>query len=233
MKEKGNIRKNAQGSRKRKALLTAAGKIFAKRGYEGAGVREIAREAKANSGAVVYHFKTKKNLFFETLRYHILENVMLVQVFDVFDEADPSKPQTVSDAIYKSLYALQHACFGKNSIPNLNGLLTCMLVDGGMDVNRMIQELGDNTMAHVFELIAKTNPKLTRTDIFWWSHWFWAHVFYPVFGERLFLSEIGKKSFSEEFLKSLAWRSASQCTANIGLPPPSGIDEWLMDVNSK
>jgi AcrR family transcriptional regulator len=47
-------------------LLNAAEKLFAKEGYDGVGMRALAREAKANLGAVTYHFGSKKALYVET-----------------------------------------------------------------------------------------------------------------------------------------------------------------------
>ena len=44
-------------------LQTAGRRIFARRGYEGASVRGITREARANLGAVTYHFGSKKRLY--------------------------------------------------------------------------------------------------------------------------------------------------------------------------
>ena len=44
-------------------LRTAARQIFARQGYEGASVREITRAARANLGAVTYHFRSKQRLY--------------------------------------------------------------------------------------------------------------------------------------------------------------------------
>lgn len=44
-------------------LLTAGRRIFARRGYDGASVRAITREAGANLGAVTYHFGSKRALY--------------------------------------------------------------------------------------------------------------------------------------------------------------------------
>lgn len=46
----------------RVALLNAAEQLFAERGLEGASVRDITKAAKANLGAVNYHFGTKDGL---------------------------------------------------------------------------------------------------------------------------------------------------------------------------
>src|SRR3954467_5698265 len=44
-------------------LLGAAGALFARQGYEGTSVREITRRAKANLGAITYHFGSKEALY--------------------------------------------------------------------------------------------------------------------------------------------------------------------------
>ncbi len=44
-------------------LRVAGRRIFARQGYEGASVRTITREARANLGAVTYHFGSKEGLY--------------------------------------------------------------------------------------------------------------------------------------------------------------------------
>jgi len=53
----------------RSRLMEAALLVFAEKGYDGAGIREIADRAKANSAMVQYHFGGKEGLYQESLRY--------------------------------------------------------------------------------------------------------------------------------------------------------------------
>ena len=103
-----------------------------------------------------------------------------------------------------------------------------LLKDGGKEANKMVQLLGDNTMADVYRLLYEANPRLTRTDIYWWSHMFWALIFYPMYGELLLLSESGEKNYSADFLDSLAFRVTYTCCITLGLPIPDREDPWLM-----
>ena len=92
----------------------------------------------------------------------------------------------------------------------------------------MIQVLGDETMANVYRLLHQANPRLSDTDVYWWSHMFWALIFYPMYGELLLLSESGEKKYSAEFLDSLAYRTAYACCVTLGLPIPQGEDNWRL-----
>jgi AcrR family transcriptional regulator len=53
----------------RRRLLEAALLLFAEKGIDGTGIREIASLAKANSAMVQYHFGGKEGLYLEVLRH--------------------------------------------------------------------------------------------------------------------------------------------------------------------
>lgn len=49
------------------AIRSAAGRLFAERGFQATGVRDIAREAGADPALVIRHFGSKEGLFLETM----------------------------------------------------------------------------------------------------------------------------------------------------------------------
>lgn len=60
-------RSAGRGEETRAALLAAGRRLFARRGFDGASVRDITREAKTNLGAVTYHFGSKRALYVAVL----------------------------------------------------------------------------------------------------------------------------------------------------------------------
>lgn len=60
-------RPTGRGEETRSALIAAGRKIFARRGFDGASVRAITKEAGANLGAVTYHFGSKRGLYVAVL----------------------------------------------------------------------------------------------------------------------------------------------------------------------
>jgi AcrR family transcriptional regulator len=64
-------RRNAGGPATRAALIASARRLFARRGYDGTSVRSITHEARANLGAVTYHFGSKQGLY-EAVLEHVL-----------------------------------------------------------------------------------------------------------------------------------------------------------------
>ena len=129
--------------------------------------------------------------------------------------------------MYESVKNIVYICHKpKVRIKQINGLMMTLLKDGGKEANKMVQLLGDNTMADVYRILCEANPRLTRTDIYWWSHMFWALIFYPMYGELLLLSESGEKNYSADFLDSLAFKVAYVCCVTLGLPVPDRTDPW-------
>ena len=63
-------RSTSEGDTKRR-LLDAAERIFAERGFEGASMRAITREAGTSLSAANYHFGSKEALLAETLRRYV------------------------------------------------------------------------------------------------------------------------------------------------------------------
>lgn len=66
----------------RQRLLVAAVEVFADKGFQGAGIREIAQRAQANSALVQYHFGGKEGLYRAALAF----------LFDHPDSAVPRLP---------------------------------------------------------------------------------------------------------------------------------------------
>ena len=82
-------------SSSRTRLLEAAIFCFAEKGFDGTGIREIARRAKANSALVQYHFGGKTGLYKEALRFIFDLNPMHVTPPPV----DPLEPGARAGAI--------------------------------------------------------------------------------------------------------------------------------------
>lgn len=62
-------KKRSDGQETRRNLLTAAGEIFARKGFREATIGEICRRATANIAAISYHFGSKEALYVESWRH--------------------------------------------------------------------------------------------------------------------------------------------------------------------
>jgi AcrR family transcriptional regulator len=65
-KSKGEGRRNGRVTRER--ILTAAERLFAKRGFDRTSMPDIAKSSGITAGAIYKHFESKDDLFFEVVR---------------------------------------------------------------------------------------------------------------------------------------------------------------------
>ena len=70
-KPQARMTQSERRDRTRRALLDAAAQVFARRGYHGAGVEEIAAQAGVTKGALYYNFAGKEDVFLALLDEHL------------------------------------------------------------------------------------------------------------------------------------------------------------------
>lgn len=126
----------------RAALLGSAAKVFARRGYDGASISEIASEAGLTSGAIYAHFASKAELFAATLRAYAerdLDRVLgggaaqllegLTSVGATFDRPEPTEASLLISAIIAA-----------RNDPEVAALVGEMLADREANFRSLVQE---------------------------------------------------------------------------------------------
>jgi AcrR family transcriptional regulator len=88
----------------RDAVLAAAGRVFAQRGFEAASLDAIAEEAGVTRGAVYYNFADKEELFLELLDRRCAERAQ-----DLREVFAGTQPGDVNAASRQAKVAAQHA----------------------------------------------------------------------------------------------------------------------------
>ena len=68
-------KQRSDGQETRQNLLAAASEIFARKGFRGATIAEICKQAAANTAAISYHFGSKEALYVESWRYAFTQSL--------------------------------------------------------------------------------------------------------------------------------------------------------------
>lgn len=120
-----------RGADTRAALLAAGRKVFARKGFDGASVRDITRAAGANLGAITYHFGSKHALYVEILVSGLTPAVERVREAASGPEAAVDRLSRVVEVFFEHLAAnpdlprlmLQQLSAGKAPPPELAALM--------------------------------------------------------------------------------------------------------------
>ena len=100
---RGEFDRSERRARTRTQLLEAAARVYARRGFDGATLDEVAEEAGFTKGAVYDHFGSKENLLFALLDEHLAAQIAeQVALFDVSRET-AERPRPGADRWMREL----------------------------------------------------------------------------------------------------------------------------------
>jgi AcrR family transcriptional regulator len=100
---RGSFDRSERRARTRAQLLSAAARVYARRGFDGATLDEVAEEAGFTKGAVYDHFGSKENLLFALLDEHLSGQIAeQIALFDPTKSA-AERPRAGSDQWMREL----------------------------------------------------------------------------------------------------------------------------------
>ncbi len=112
------------GNDTRAAILAAARRVFARRGLDGASVREVANAAKVNNAMIYYHFSDKFELYRAVLSdsFKVFDLIWENRIFSTKSTAREKIQKFVEELIrfhqanqeLRRILSMEFACCGKN-----------------------------------------------------------------------------------------------------------------------
>jgi AcrR family transcriptional regulator len=102
-KKKDNFNKIDNSSKNK--VLEAAELIFAEKGYDGAGVDEIARKSGLNKSVLYYYFNSKESLLKELIQKHIHDTSLQVEtIFNSINLLSQDELNNIIDVIIEIIF---------------------------------------------------------------------------------------------------------------------------------
>ena len=154
------------------AVLNAAERLFADRGFERTSLRIITAAAKANLGAVNYHFKSKDALILAVLRRRMRPlNAERLELLRKFEQEAGGRPVPVR----KILEALFRPAIQALTTPSKGGgyflkLISLALAEPGAYLLPLIREEFGATAERFHAALRRALPRASEEDIYWKLH---------------------------------------------------------------
>lgn len=154
----------------RRALLDAAERLFAEAGLEGASVRDITKAAKANLGAINYHFGTKDGLILAvfTRRLKPLNDRRLALLDAVEANGSPETAlplEGVLDAFLRPMVD-QQADEIENSQAFIRLLCRCFQ-ERNPQLESLVYEQFGEIVRRINTALLRAVPGLPEEEVFW------------------------------------------------------------------
>ena len=156
----------------RTAVLNAAERLFAERGFEATSLRMITAGARANLGAVNYHFTSKEALIVEVIKRRLRPlNEERLAVLARFQEEAGRKPVAVRkilEALFRpALEALTHPSKGGK---NFLRLMALVLAEPGDCLLPLIKEDFMLTIQKFHAALRRALPDSSEETLYWELH---------------------------------------------------------------
>jgi AcrR family transcriptional regulator len=145
----------------REKILTIAHSLFAEKGVNGVGVREIAKEADVNVAAINYHFGNKDSLYAETIKFSMEKTKNDIE--NLYKELGEN---VTTEELSKSIYNY----FITNK-EDLNTGFKLFLTAGDNFQEDLYehdeQEIGPPGGVYLYQTLKKEAPHADDKDIIW------------------------------------------------------------------
>lgn len=208
----------------RERVLHSACQLFAKHGYRKVGIREIAEQSQVNPGTVIYHFKTKEQLYGDVF-YRALNVEAALSIDDLLDreprllDSDEGKAYAIQQIVFDFFHRHLHAPGSWR-----RQLILREIFEPSEIFKRLIDTVLTIEVAKMERFFYMLKPEASPEEAYHWTHLPDAQVLYylisgPVIGDYL----------GEDFVKTLFLKITRSTTEMmillLDLPVPRYLKE--------
>lgn len=216
MPEKGPVMLPFKSTRQ--VIIDAAGALFARKGLDGTGIREIVKEAGTSLSSVNYHFTNKEGLYLACIRHIMEEKLDLPGLFGTLDTGEYTTPQQVSDVMGYMMHRCLLALLGPG-VPEWYGIL---MVRSRMDLHpkssRALMRLEEPQKLRTF--VREHVPGVGDSFVQYWYVSVMAQIQYYIMEREAVLMAFDLPGYDKPFLTATASYMAESMTQVLGLPAP-------------
>lgn len=210
----------AHSGKTSRAVLDAAERLFASHGLRATSLRAITSAARANLGAVNYHFSTKHDLILAVLRRRIRPlNAARLQLLDDFEQGAGSKPLAVErilEALFRPALALIPQ--DKRNGCHFVRLLGQCLAEPAAFLRPLVEEEFAEKNRRFHAAMKRALPYLSSDDVHWRLHFALGVLLHTIANTHVLeLSSNGRCRIGnvESVLKRMIAFCASGCRARV------------------
>jgi AcrR family transcriptional regulator len=203
----------------RDRILSAAGPVFAEKGFQAATVRDICHEAGVNVASVNYYFGDKERLYIETVKR--ARKIRGEQV--PMPNWPPGTP--TEEKLRQFIFTMLKRMLGAHSAPWQPRLMMREILNPTAACKELVQEYFrpefDLLLGILDEVLPPETPLHKRQQIGFSI--VGQCVFYRVAGEVVALLLTDEERMEHYSVEELAEHISQMCLASLGLAPPSAV----------
>jgi TetR/AcrR family transcriptional regulator, regulator of cefoperazone and chloramphenicol sensitivity len=204
-------------------LITAAGRLIAEYGLEGASVRAIAEKAGTNLAAIHYHFGSKDNLFIEAMKYAAEQSYDIQQILELQDDERLESPEGIAEIIYEVIEERFQSLDQHDGNEWCNKLLIRNMIDPSPALKEFVTTFYRPRHKAFTKIIQKARPDLTKREAEIFVLTLDGQCAFYTFARSAVLMFMGKKEYEKKFLEAITGHIVGTVLHELGLPIPEKV----------
>jgi TetR/AcrR family transcriptional regulator, regulator of cefoperazone and chloramphenicol sensitivity len=216
------MKQETEYSGTKRALIEAAGELFAEHGFEGTSIRGIAERVGANLAAINYHFGSKENLYTEVLRY-VLTRVDINPRTWLEDPSHFATPARMAETVAQIVRQRFDAYLSPDQPSWWGRVVIRSMLDPTPSLQQVVREVWLPEHAAEKRLFQKYRPEMSEEEAQLWAFSLTGQIAIYVFSEIPILMLIGKAGYDRDFLAHAADHVTRIMLDALKLPYPEGL----------
>jgi AcrR family transcriptional regulator len=161
-----------QHGKTRRRILDVAERLFARRGLDAVSVRDITREARANLGAINYHFGTRRKLIFAVLDRRLTplmqERLSALDALEQDACGGPLPLERLLEALFRP--AVRHALDKRGGGAIFAKLMARLMLEPNPALEPFLRGRVEPVVRRFDAAFMRAMPSLSAEDVFWRMH---------------------------------------------------------------
>ncbi len=204
----------------KRALIHAAGELFAERGLDGTSIRAIAEKAGANIASINYHFGSKEHLYTETLRHIILDSAGMSPSTFIKEKGMPETPEAVASTIHHIVLDKFKSYFSPDR-PQWHGLLVMRsFLSPSPSLQVVVKQVFEPDHETLKSIIQLAKPGILERKARLWAFSIVGQIAFYAFAKIPILMILNKDDYDEDFMNDAAEHVATSAIEALGLSRP-------------
>ncbi len=193
--------------------------MFARRGRDGTGLREIAKKAGVALPTIPYHFGAKNNLYRKAATDAIKFGIDYEKLFRDNGDIDYSDKQQVADALFRIINSLGFS-LSRKGFTDQTDLICQALFCHDLVLQRALLDVFDLFEVPFLEFLDKAGIEYTEEDKAFWLVLIWSQMLFYISAREFVCVDLDMDEIPQPFYEGLAWKITRTLCLDFGLPAP-------------
>jgi AcrR family transcriptional regulator len=200
----------------RLTILSVSAELFALKGKDAVGIREIAEKSSVSLNTIMYHFTSKDNLHYETISYVLENGIPYSDIFEKYSDIDFGDKAQVAEAFAGITAEIFSAALNEKFHIYTNMICKVIFSNDKKQLRYVLD--GFNSIEPLFlDFFRKAGREPAKEEVMFLLCFFWSQVLFYTGARAIVELDMETEDVPEEFFMYIASQVSDVFLSKLGL----------------